>query len=254
MPDFRVSALEEAVRRQTKTLEQAQTVQSLMSALLEIVEPAGYSGVASGLLGLDSPDALHFTHWSDAWLAHYASNQYIFVDPVPLWAIRSGAAITAGELRAMLPSDHPSIEIFKAAERFGYRGGYIVPQRSSDNTFGVVCFVGDSDPQSAYEGLLLRGIAGVVFERAEIIRLGKRPTIEPPAVATLSSRERHCLKLLARGGSARQVARQMRISEPTVRFHIANLHRKLGVKRRSELISVAIARAIVRIGEERDDK
>lgn len=250
MHDARMSAFEEAVRRRIDKLDQADTIPNLLSTLLEIIEPAGYSGVASGLLGSESPGALHFANWNEAWLAHYANSRYIFVDPVPLWAIRSGAAISAGELRAMLPKHHPSREILETAERFGYWGGYIVPQRSSDNTFGAVCFIGAGDPQSSYERMLLRGIAGVVFERAEIIRLGKRPSIEPPAIATLSSRERDCLRLLVRGASARQAARQMKIAEPTVRFHIANLHRKLGVKQRSELISVAIARAIVRIGDE----
>jgi LuxR family quorum-sensing system transcriptional regulator CciR len=250
MIDSRVSALEQAIRSQSGRLEEADSIAKLLATLLKIIEPAGYTGVASGLLGSESPDALHFANWNKAWLAHYENNRYIFIDPVPLWAIRSGSAIRAGELRAMLPSGHPSREILIAAEPFGYHGGYIVPQRSSDNSFGVVCFVGAGDPETSYECLLLRGLAGVVFERAEIIRMGRRPSIESPVVATLSTRERDCLRLLVRGASARQAARHMKISEPTVRFHIANLHRKLGVKRRSELISVAIARALVRIGDD----
>jgi DNA-binding CsgD family transcriptional regulator len=250
MVDSRVPALEQAIRSQSGKLEEADSIPKLLATLLKIIEPAGYTGVASGLLGSESPDALHFANWNKEWLTHYASRGYIFIDPVPLWAIRCGSAICAGELRGMLPKGHPSREIFIEAEAFGYYGGYIVPQRSSDNNFGVVCFVGIGDPQTDYECLLLRGLAGVVFERAEIIRMGRRPSIDSPAVATLSSRERDCLRLLARGASARQAARHMKISEPTVRFHIANLHRKLGVKRRSELISVAIARALVRIGDD----
>ena len=62
-----------------------------------------------------------------------------------------------------------------------------------------------------------------------------------PAVEELSepptAREGEVLGLLARGLSNKQIARELRISEHTVKFHISSLYGKLGVGNRAEAVS-----------------
>ena len=64
---------------------------------------------------------------------------------------------------------------------------------------------------------------------------------ESPAVEELSepptAREGEVLGLLARGLSNKQIARELRISEHTVKFHISSLYAKLGVGNRAEAVS-----------------
>jgi DNA-binding CsgD family transcriptional regulator len=243
--DSKISAL--AISDFAEAVERARSIGEVVASLLATVEPLGYIAVASGLLGVDAPDALHFVNWPADWLQLYTAKGFISFDPVPLWAIRSGAAVTAGELRSILPAEHPGHQIFKLAEQFGLFGGYIVPQRACDSSFGLVCFVGAGDPRTSYERLLLRGIAGLVFERAEALSGRAQPAnigMPPPEI---SERERECLKHLVRGKSARETARSMKISEATVRFHISNLHRKTGVKSRSQLIALAISTSLVQL-------
>ena len=64
---------------------------------------------------------------------------------------------------------------------------------------------------------------------------------EAPAVEELSepptARENEVLVLLARGLSNKQIARELRISEHTVKFHISSLYAKLGVGNRAEAVS-----------------
>lgn len=64
---------------------------------------------------------------------------------------------------------------------------------------------------------------------------------EAPAVEELSepptAREGEVLGLLARGLSNKQIARELRISEHTVKFHISSLYAKLGVGNRAEAVS-----------------
>jgi len=64
---------------------------------------------------------------------------------------------------------------------------------------------------------------------------------EAPAVDELSepptAREGEVLGLLARGLSNKQIAREIHISEHTVKFHISSLYAKLGVGNRAEAVS-----------------
>lgn len=55
---------------------------------------------------------------------------------------------------------------------------------------------------------------------------------EPP-----TAREEEVLGLLSRGLSNKQIARELKISEHTVKFHISSLYAKLGVANRAEAVS-----------------
>jgi DNA-binding NarL/FixJ family response regulator len=62
----------------------------------------------------------------------------------------------------------------------------------------------------------------------------------PPAVSAmpesspLTSREVEILRLVAEGYSNRRLAELLSVSEPTVKFHLTNVYRKLGVRNRTE--------------------
>ena len=60
--------------------------------------------------------------------------------------------------------------------------------------------------------------------------------LEAPAGGdtTLSEREAAVLEAVARGLSNREIGRQLWISEQTVKFHLRNVYRKLGVSSRTE--------------------
>lgn len=65
-----------------------------------------------------------------------------------------------------------------------------------------------------------------------------------PAVK-LSARQRDILRLLAEGGSAKEVAKALDISSRTVEFHKYRIMKALGLKNTAELIQFAIKRGIV---------
>lgn len=48
----------------------------------------------------------------------------------------------------------------------------------------------------------------------------------------LTPRERDVLECLATGARTREIARELEISEPTVKRHLTNMYRKLGVTNR----------------------
>lgn len=61
-----------------------------------------------------------------------------------------------------------------------------------------------------------------------------------PLTAGLTRRERTVLRCLARGHSMKELARELHLSVHTVKFHIKQIHSKLGVNRRVAAISVAL--------------
>jgi DNA-binding NarL/FixJ family response regulator len=65
----------------------------------------------------------------------------------------------------------------------------------------------------------------------------------------LTSREMETLILIAKGLVAKEIARTLDISEKTVRNHISNIYRKLGIYDRSQLVIYAMKKGLVDIQE-----
>jgi DNA-binding NarL/FixJ family response regulator len=61
----------------------------------------------------------------------------------------------------------------------------------------------------------------------------------------LSERESVVLAAVARGLSNREIGRELWISEQTVKFHLRNLYRKLGVSSRAEAARYAYRSGLV---------
>jgi DNA-binding NarL/FixJ family response regulator len=61
-----------------------------------------------------------------------------------------------------------------------------------------------------------------------------------PGVDTLTTRERHVLRLVAEGLSNRAIALQLQVSAFTVRNHVQHILTKSGVHNRAEAVSLAL--------------
>ena len=69
----------------------------------------------------------------------------------------------------------------------------------------------------------------------------------------LTRRELEILRLVAEGRSNREVARLLWVTDQTVKFHLANTYRKLGVRNRFDASLWAIANGVVREPVERKE-
>lgn len=63
---------------------------------------------------------------------------------------------------------------------------------------------------------------------------------ESAAVPNLTRREREVLNLLTEGLDNRSIARQLFVSEATVKFHLHNIMEKFGIHKRAALVSAAL--------------
>jgi two-component system, NarL family, response regulator DevR len=61
----------------------------------------------------------------------------------------------------------------------------------------------------------------------------------------LSDRELDVLRLLARGHGNKEIARELFISESTVKFHVHNICKKMGVTKRTQVVHVATAAGLL---------
>jgi DNA-binding NarL/FixJ family response regulator len=61
----------------------------------------------------------------------------------------------------------------------------------------------------------------------------------------LTQRELQVVSMVARGLVAKEIAHKLRISEKTVRNHISNIYRKLGIFDRSQAVLYAIRKGLV---------
>jgi len=78
-------------------------------------------------------------------------------------------------------------------------------------------------------------------------RSRNRPADSVPLFATLTTREREVLKVLAEGNSVKEIACNLNLSAKTVEAHKFNLMRKLDIHNKATLVHYAIQNKIITI-------
>ncbi len=122
-----------------------------------------------------------------------------------------------------------------AVIRAGARG-YVTKTISSEELAAAITRVRDGDavfsPRLA--GFVLDAFSG-----------DPPPTVADPQLEQLSPREREVMRLIARGYTYKEIARQLQLSVKTVETHVSAVLRKLQLSSRHELTRWATERRIV---------
>jgi DNA-binding NarL/FixJ family response regulator len=93
-------------------------------------------------------------------------------------------------------------------------------------------------------GALVREVAaGNVFHAFEPPSASLRPV--SPGLPELTDRELEILRLVAAGASNGRIAAQLWITEQTVKFHLSNVYRKLGVSNRTAASHYAYVHGLI---------
>ncbi len=137
---------------------------------------------------------------------------------------------------------------------------------ADDGTQAILLLSEDDHPASRLRALPLRGwglvspdappeelaaaIAAVaqglvVLPKALTERLLQEPAVVEELSDPPTAREREVLELLGRGLSNKLIARELHISEHTVKFHVSSLYAKLGVGNRAEAVSQGARRGLL---------
>jgi DNA-binding NarL/FixJ family response regulator len=109
--------------------------------------------------------------------------------------------------------------------------GYLLKDATRDDLLRAVRLAATG------ESVLAPTVASRLLDRVR----GARPD-------ALSGREIEILELVARGRSNKQIATELFISEATVKTHLLHVFAKLGVEDRTEAVTAAVERGILRLG------
>ena len=115
--------------------------------------------------------------------------------------------------------------------------GYLLKDASREDLFNGI--------RAVYKGqsLIEPRVATRVLDRmAQLSRQAREPV-----QGTLSDREIEVLQLMAKGAANKQIAGSLLISESTVKTHVANIFSKLDVNHRTEAVTNALQRGIIKL-------
>lgn len=106
-------------------------------------------------------------------------------------------------------------------------------------------------PQDATSSEIVRSIeavaAGLVVLHPDIASLLLNPNARllTPVTQMLTQREIEVLQMLAAGMANKTIAKQLQISEHTVKFHISSIFSKLNVSSRTEAVTIGLRQGLI---------
>jgi DNA-binding NarL/FixJ family response regulator len=107
----------------------------------------------------------------------------------------------------------------------------------------------------AWGYLLKNAVRKELIDSIRAVHAGRRTILsevameltEHAADESLSARELEVLRCVASGSANKEIARQCKISEETVKTHVAKILAKLGAKDRTHAVAIALKRGIIAI-------
>lgn len=189
------------------------------------------------------PKVLGFTTYSKDWVNQYLANDYAQIDPVVQRGLRTILPFEWSELKIDRPEQQ---EIFIQSQKFdlgaaglsipicgldGEKALFSVTSSQADTFNGPmrVCYIRD------YQLL-------AVYVHESFMRLND---LLPEERLVLSHREKECLLLASQGLLGKEIAHQLKMSEPAVRLYLRVARHKLGAASVSSAIIAAKARGFI---------
>ncbi|MDQ6526152.1 response regulator transcription factor [Nocardioides sp. LHD-245] len=101
----------------------------------------------------------------------------------------------------------------------------------------------DAPPDELFAGIRATARGETVLAPSVAATLVRRTA---PGAVTITEREVEVLELLSRGLGNKEMARELFVSEATVKSHLSHIYTKLGVDTRAGAVAAAIERRIIR--------
>ena len=116
--------------------------------------------------------------------------------------------------------------------------GYLLKDASREDLFRAVRAVHGG------ESLIQPGVAARVLDR--FAQLSRQAT-QAPDTEMLSERELEVIRQMSTGAANKEIAAALSISESTVKTHVANIFQKLEVNGRTEAVTKAMQKGIIKL-------
>jgi DNA-binding NarL/FixJ family response regulator len=173
-----------------------------------------------------------------------------------------GEAATGAQVAPLVAATNPDVVVLDLRMP-GLDGLQCVEQLAASHPQVTVVVLSAVDDRETIEAALRRGAASYILKTIDPLDLAPsiRQSVEgcvfqpgalladgpPRAVqaAGLSEKEAQVLVELSKGRSNREIAETLWLSEQTIKFHLRNVYRKLGVANRTEAMRLALERHLV---------
>lgn len=176
-----------------------------------------------------------------------------------------GSAGSAEEAVRLAAAQRPDI-ILLDLELPGMGGLEAIPHLAAAHAGARVLVLTAYDTDERVLGAIRSGAGGYLLKGASLEEIARairtvhggesylQPRIASKVVAhlhpsrraaSLTGREREVLRLVAAGRSNKQIARQLEITERTVKFHVTSIMNKLGADNRAQAVALAAERGLM---------
>ena len=191
-----------------------------------------------GFTPADQPPP-HMTIVTPSWERHYQTQNLAAQDPVLQRCIVGTAPLVFIDLNlAALAA--PQRATMEQARDFRMDLGLSVPVHGPNNTLTILSAYHDGTPHSFREAVANLPLISLTAQHLhEHLMAQAIPAAAPPTA--LTPREVECLSWISQGKTAWEISVILKVSERTVKFHLNNLMRKLGVHSRTHAVARAIS-------------
>jgi len=174
------------------------------------------------------------------WVERYVSGKYFKVDPLVRHAEKSTfPAIWSDQMF----HDGKSAEFWDEARSYGLDAGLSFSVHEQPGVTGIFSLARDRIID--LHGMDLAALIGRAQMFASLLHHAvvriELPNLLPEQNATLTVREKECMKWAAEGKTAWEIGQILSISERTAVFHVNNVVQKLGAANKTQAIVRAVA-------------
>lgn len=204
----------------------------------------GIDTFACGEVDLRAPARTVFyaIRWPESYLKYYFDSGLSRRDPLLDALRRHQRPFTWSEVQRDGKWPAAGTKALQVVAEHGWTGGLVVPIPRGNQRFGLVSLMSRRAPFGPGEKSLLAMMSYCFHERLRNLAPTYGFAIPPLG---LSQREIQSLRLIARGGTDGDVARELGISRSTAHEHAENAKMKLKVSTRAEAVAIAVSLAIV---------
>jgi DNA-binding CsgD family transcriptional regulator len=178
------------------------------------------------------------------WRDHYIQQDHFSRDAIVHLIPTTLDAIVWRDLSASKRLSPSAQRVFDEARAFGHMDGYVLPQHYTNGAVAVTIL---GAPQPISSNARVRAATHIL---SAYFSMGVRRLMAPlatPEAIKLSKRQRECLQWVRAGKSDWEIGEILGLSEFTVRDHIEEARKRLGVKTRTQAVIEAIQQRLISI-------
>lgn len=221
-----------------------QSTASLPTTVKQLVEDSGFKYFTHvGVRGFSQSHhpPPYMTNVAPAWEKHYQHHNLAERDPVLTKCLSGILPVNFLDLDpSALSKSH--LATMSEAEDFKMNLGISIPVHGPNNSLSVLSVYHDGTERSFQEAATTLPILTFAALHLHDHQLEKSRTPSPVAAPTiLTEREAECLAWTSQGKTAWEISAILHVSERTVKFHLNNVMRKLGVHSRAHAVARAIS-------------